>query len=965
MEESAGAIVGPQIFDVATHPRGFVLMANNSGLLTYDGVDFRLTPLGRSGVALSVAAGADGRMYAGGSRTFGEVVEDPTGLLLYQPLESQLPPEDRSFSDVWHTVVSLSGAVYFRAPEKIAILANGRLQTVTPKGRFSATGLVNDVLYANDSDEGLVTIGSEGRASVRGGEVFSGLRVTTIAQGEVGTLLIGTQDRGLFRFDLKTGRPSPLGASIAAMASSEILSVQRLDDGSIAVGTLRSGLFVIDASGNRLFQLDAERGLPNNAILRLHAARGSLWAGTSGGVAQLLIPSSVEIFSAREGLPGIVESIASHGGSIFAATSQGVFRRACGERAFEPVPALRKQSFALLSAGSLLAATAEGVYEIGPGGEVRLIHSRLTRAFAKSKDANRIWLATQAGPAALLREGGVWSGNHPLTFAAGSPDWAGVEATSVGEDREGRLWASLVTGVVISGEPRRNGEKLELAALQGFGAEDGLSRGFAEVIPLADGVRIGTAEAVLEPVGGRLSTDLVLAGALGPGRGAFRIEDARDGGFWIASAKRPLRLADEGKGGLVARNTALLRAFGGSRILDFLEVSDSEVWVATDDGVLRYDPSLDQSASGAIAAQVRRVWSNQAELFSGGAGAALEAALPHLAPLRFEVSSSSLDDVSRNRFRFRLDGQDAEWSAWTEETRKDYTNLGPGNYRFRVETRDVYGRIGKEAGLAFVVLAPWYLKPWAMALGIAAVAGLFVLALRLRTRTLLKRQRELETIVDEKTTELREASFTDPLTGLRNRRYFAEVIEGEVSLACRPGSPALHLFLVDLDHFKLVNDTHGHAAGDAVLRQTAARLKTAMRTSDLIFRWGGEEFLIVARGAAGLPRSEIANRIVRMIGKEPFDIGAGAPLVRTCSVGFATFPFYPDSPTTVPLDAVIELTDLSLYRAKATGRNRAVGVSPQSGVPSPGEVWKNQVLENLEKAAVSLEVLEGPKGPGS
>lgn len=171
-------------------------------------------------------------------------------------------------------------------------------------------------------------------------------------------------------------------------------------------------------------------------------------------------------------------------------------------------------------------------------------------------------------------------------------------------------------------------------------------------------------------------------------------------------------------------------------------------------------------------------------------------------------------------------------------------------------------------------------------------------------------------------------------------------------------APALHLFLVDLDHFKQVNDTLGHAAGDEILRQTAARLKTAMRTSDLIFRWGGEEFLIVARGAVDLPRNEIANRIVRMIGREPFKVGSGV-LTKTSSVGFATYPFFVESPTAVPFDTVIELSDLALYRAKQTGRNRAVGVSPQPG-SNTSEVWKNRVLETLEKAGVEIEVLEGP-----
>ena len=121
----------------------------------------------------------------------------------------------------------------------------------------------------------------------------------------------------------------------------------------------------------------------------------------------------------------------------------------------------------------------------------------------------------------------------------------------------------------------------------------------------------------------------------------------------------------------------------------------------------------------------------------------------------------------------------------------------------------------------------------------------------------------------------------------------------------------------------------------------------------------------MARGASDLPRTEIADRIERMMGKEPFDIGPGKKLPRTCSVGFATFPFYVDNPTSVPLDAVLELADLALYRAKQTGRNRAVGVSPQAGAPAPGDIWKNSLLENLEKAAVSVEVVEGPPVPES
>lgn len=966
IEASAAALVGPQIFDVSPHPRGFVLLANNNGLLTYDGVSWRLMPLGRAAVAFSVAVGADGRIFAGGARTFGEVVEDPSGRLLYQPLESRLPPEDRDFSDIWQTLVTPSGAAYFRAREKLISLQGRDVQALSPKGDFTATAFAEGIVYAHDTGTGLVSISSDGAVAVAGGGAFLGVQVTAIAAGEPGSLLIGTQHQGLFRFDLQSGQFRQWAASIKDLNSAQILSVRRLDDGQIAVGTLGRGLFLIDRDGAMRLRLDRDTGLPDNAILTLQAASGSLWAGTNGGAAQILLPGSVGNFDARLGLPGLVESIEQHNGEIHAATSQGVFRLSC-RPGFEAVPSLGMQSFALLSAGDLLIATADGIYELS-GTSARLVSPGRARGFSRSADPDRIWAATARGSMGLIRGGGRWLVDSELTFAqsgGGLEAIRGVEATSVAEDANGRLWSALVTGQVLSGMPSRKEGRLELSDLQVFGEDEGLPAGFAEVVSLKDGVRIGTSAAVLRPEAGRLVPDTTLTISLGAGAGAFRIEDASDGGYWVASAKRPIRLIREAGGGLAGRKTALLRSPAGSRILDFLEISEEEVWVGTDDGAFRYDPRRDTKATTPVSALVRRVESNQAELFAGGPTDSLETELPHLVGLRFEVASSSLDDPSRNRFRFRLDGQDASWSPWTAETRKDYTNLGPGSYRFRVETRDVYGRIGQEGGFGFAVRTPWYRMPAAMGLGLAALGGLFYLALGLRTRNLRLRQRELETIVEQKTSELREASFTDPLTRLRNRRYFAEVIDSEVSLASRPGSPALHLFLVDLDHFKQVNDGHGHTAGDAVLRQTAERLKTATRTSDLIFRWGGEEFLIVARGAADLPRNEIANRIVSTMARGPFDIGEGRTLFRTCSVGFATYPFYFDNPTTVPLDAVIELADLALYRAKQTGRNRAVGVTPTSTAPAPGDVWKNELLENLEKEAVSVEVLEGPAFPES
>src|SRR5262249_12428773 len=137
------------------------------------------------------------------------------------------------------------------------------------------------------------------------------------------------------------------------------------------------------------------------------------------------------------------------------------------------------------------------------------------------------------------------------------------------------------------------------------------------------------------------------------------------------------------------------------------------------------------------------------------------------------------------------------------------------------------------------------------------------------------------------------ASLTDPLTGLSNRRFLEQAIGADVELSARrhpEGAPPLPrsdlvFLLVDLDHFKRVNDTHGHAAGDAVLRATASVIRECLRASDYAVRWGGEEFLVVARFVDRVEAPLIAEKIRAGIAARPVAVEGGATLALTCSIG--------------------------------------------------------------------------------
>jgi diguanylate cyclase (GGDEF)-like protein len=299
-----------------------------------------------------------------------------------------------------------------------------------------------------------------------------------------------------------------------------------------------------------------------------------------------------------------------------------------------------------------------------------------------------------------------------------------------------------------------------------------------------------------------------------------------------------------------------------------------------------------------------------------------------------------------------LQGIDRNWSPWSDDAYRDYTNIHEGEYRFRVRARNVYGEEGTEATFDFRVLPPWYRAPWAWAIWIAS--GLLVIALLLRWRSaaLRRRNRELAALVEQRTTELRtanaalaEQSVTDPLTGLKNRRYLYDHIAQDIAMARRNsrdrhhGHPELPLnseilfLMVDIDHFKQINDTYGHAAGDRVLQQFRDLLLSVTRETDIPIRWGGEEFLIVARFALPDVGPQYAERIRAAVAAHPFELGEGRSIERTCSIGFATYPIIDDQPDCLTWEQVVNLADECLYAAKRHGRNAWVGVMPLSSCP--------------------------------
>jgi diguanylate cyclase (GGDEF)-like protein len=138
--------------------------------------------------------------------------------------------------------------------------------------------------------------------------------------------------------------------------------------------------------------------------------------------------------------------------------------------------------------------------------------------------------------------------------------------------------------------------------------------------------------------------------------------------------------------------------------------------------------------------------------------------------------------------------------------------------------------------------------------------------------------------------------------------------------------------LIDADNFKEVNDQYGHDVGDKVLVEMARRLSSSIRHSDVLVRWGGEEFLIVSRYTDRSEAELLAQRVLAAVADTPITLGGSVEIMhRTCSLGWAAFPWFPDNPRAISYEEVLTLADRALHRAKELGKNRAVGILPATG----------------------------------
>ena len=755
-------------------------------------------------------------------------------------------------------------------------------------------------LWVGMMQHGVVVLERDGRAWVPTGlDGKEGLHAGTTIRSllQVGQQMwLGSDGQGLLV--VEQGRAKHLPVNLDQFLGGRNLHVLELvqaSDGRVWVASSR-GVFHLDPAPAGIVELDLKpagsQAYEQPAMARaLHLdGDGRLWVGMFGGLIQVLDP--VRGTRQQIQLPAPLDA-----SDVVALAGDGLGRVwALGNG----VAVIDADTLAVLGDGPLpqvpvqryLAMASDGGQRVWLGGREGILELDLQGRIVRRMEDARAGLRSNRVLQLAWQPGQLWVGTAEGLHRLDLQHWQ-AQPVRVGSEQGGLPGNRFISSLATAGQQVLAGTLEGLSAANGTGV----------ALPL------------------RLPTG---------GHGVVGVAADAHGGVWMA-------LADAG---LVHRDAAgQVRRFGAHDGLHpgtlihgrgMLATADGHVFVGIGTGVLMLQPTLLRRSPPPLpelqpqVVALRLDGQAMADNQLPGDGGRLQLART---VERLALSFSAMDPVapSRRHYSYRLEGLDSRWIATGEDGQVPqvlYSRLPVGQYTLLLRTtsddhpgRAWITRIGLQ------VPAAWYQWPWLWALGLLLLLLLLWAALQLRLRAGQRRELRLQRRVLESTAELRQANARlaqlvgeDVLTGLGNRRHgFDRLAELHAWRQRMPGSDCV--VLMDLDHFKKVNDRYGHLGGDAVLRAVGQLLRNQLRAIDIAARYGGEELLLVLVDADLEQGRATVERIAAALQAMVVDHDGQAIRV-TASFGLAL------SDPAQPVERWIERADAALYRAKHGGRGR-------------------------------------------
>ncbi|NVJ85415.1 MAG: regulator [Algoriphagus sp.] len=711
---------GIQNFSFTQSTAGLIYVANNFGLLEYDGAEWRRYALPNSTKIRDVAIDESGIIYASGQAEFGYFKPDQKGALIYHSLADKLPENSKNLEEIWK-IHFIREMVIFCTFDKLFIFNKDQeFQSVLDGEQdFESFHLTNNKLYVNQKSKGLLVFENNKLVPVNEGAFFADKLIAGFISLSNNRHLAFTRNQGVF--EISGTRVQPWESTLPKDV--QINEAKQLKNGNLAIGTQRHGLYILDTNGEDLLEMNKENGLRNNSILSLFEdISGNLWIGHNNGITLLELSLPFRLIDQFSGLPGTGYDAFLRENEIFYGTNYGLFSE-------------KIEAGSSKKTSPLINGTGQ-VYQITQIQNLLLSAQNDGAFLLENRKANRI-----DGPT------GIWNfqplKDHPELIISGSYNGLllyeirnnsirflrklnGFNESSrlIEQDGNGDIW--MAHGYKGIYRLKLN-ESLDSVTFKYYGTESGLPTNLLNSVWKLNNELVFSTEYGLyrfnadqdrfekHPTFEKYFEPDFLATSM--------VEDPLGNIFYIG--EKEVGILERQINGTYIKNYQIfnkIKPFLNDDLQNISLIRANEVLFAANEGFIWYKLDKNFSPSISFPTLIRSVYLTgasdslisqgdylQRDTFTNSKSEIEVPAIPYKeANLRFEASNPIPNNENTTQFQFWLEGLEDGYGDWTTKRDKAYTNLREGDYIFHARSKNIYGEISEEDRYSFIVLPPWY-----------------------------------------------------------------------------------------------------------------------------------------------------------------------------------------------------------------------------------------------------------------
>lgn len=777
-----------QNWAIVQDPRGIIYVANNKGVIEYDGSDWRFISI-NGALSRCLAIDNNGRIWVGGQDEIGYLAADSTGSIKYFSLINEIPSYCQPLGLVRQVFTTTDG-IYFSSNQYLIRIKGKIVKVWKPKTSFHRSFFANGILFVNQPEYGLTFVRNDSLKLTPNTDYFSKKLIYSLQSYSQNKLLIGTQADGLYLFNADALRRDTTISKDSViikfrtddenfLKENLIYSSISLPNGNIAIGTSRKGVLIINRDGNTIRKINQSSNLQDESIWNLLLDnQNNLWMALNNGISYTNINSQLTSWDESSGLRGSLQSVIRYNNSLYISTNIGIFKKNNDE--FQEIKEFNKFAFKLHVTKTsdnrefLLASATDGMYQI--------INDRAFK-IGNYKQAAYSFITSKIFPNiiyAALNDGiGILKYQQGSIIFLGKLDETKGQVFSFTEDQYGTLWYShrykgvdrinVVNPYQLIVDQQKSYHQLPFSPKC-----DEMS------ISLIDGkVKVSTDKGLLryDSSSDTFIADSSLGVEFTEGKTGIRIlNQDKKGDLWFEvytdNPNRWLERAVKHSDKTYRRIPAQFRIIPDMIFNDVLSEEDNINWIASYDGLYRFDGSLKNDNPPIIKLLIRKIIANRNKQIFNGASS-LSISKDGFKSTNFSQTNSIVEklDYTDNslviyfsspffgqnqemKYSYKLEGYDNDWSTWTADQKKEYTNLSSGSYKFIVKARNVFDTESPIASYSFYIKRPWFKSPVSFVLYLIILSGIIWIYVTVKTNLLKGSNLRLQALVKERTKDL-------------------------------------------------------------------------------------------------------------------------------------------------------------------------------------------------------------------